>query len=179
MKAQGQDTSAAFWSGFVSSGFAAPGSYGEIGGTLVTIVIGGTTSVISGGKFANGAITATYIHLFNAWGGFRKLAGFNKARGKRGTFLDKKNLMVAHEGFILNDGTVLGYFDDSMIRIDIGASKADYSQLLYYDDETLLQAIGNVGSFGQYDALHNNCQDYVSRVTVEYRKLGGTHDQPK
>jgi len=65
-KAQGQDTSSAFWSGFVSSGFAAPDSYGEIGGTVVTIVVGGTVSEISGGKFANGAVTAAYIHLFNA-----------------------------------------------------------------------------------------------------------------
>jgi len=84
-KAQGQDTSSAFWSGFVSSGFAAPNSYGEIGGTVVTIVVSGTISEISGGKFANGAVTAAYIHLFNALNrGYQKAIDKNiYSKGKK------------------------------------------------------------------------------------------------
>lgn len=49
-------------------------------GTVVSAIIGGTASVISGGKFANGARTATYQYLFNQagnsfkrmWESFRK-----------------------------------------------------------------------------------------------------------
>ena len=41
-------------------------SAGEIAkGTVISAVIGGTASVISGGKFANGARTAVYQYLFN------------------------------------------------------------------------------------------------------------------
>ncbi len=36
-----------------------------IKGTLTSMVIGGTASVVSGGKFANGARTATYQYLYN------------------------------------------------------------------------------------------------------------------
>ncbi len=47
-----------------------------VGGTVVSAVIGGTASVVSGGKFANGARTATYQYLFNqadAW--YERLTG--------------------------------------------------------------------------------------------------------
>ena len=66
-----------FGHGFFSAGFtkAAGGAFlpgggnlttGEIlGGTIASAVIGGTSSVLSGGKFANGARTAIYQYLFN------------------------------------------------------------------------------------------------------------------
>jgi len=66
-----------FGNGFVTAGLTKgfggaflPGGRGleanEIArGTIISAVIGGTTSVISGGKFANGAITASYQYLFN------------------------------------------------------------------------------------------------------------------
>ncbi|PWQ95272.1 hypothetical protein [Leucothrix arctica] len=42
-------------------------SWGSImGRTAVSSVVGGTISRVSGGKFANGAITAAFTHLFNA-----------------------------------------------------------------------------------------------------------------
>ncbi len=39
-----------------------------VGGTVVSAIIGGTASVISGGKFANGARTASFQFLFNQLG---------------------------------------------------------------------------------------------------------------
>ncbi len=39
-----------------------------VGGTVVSAIIGGTASVISGGKFANGARTASFQFLFNQAG---------------------------------------------------------------------------------------------------------------
>ena len=39
---------------------------GIVSGTVVSAVIGGTTSELSSGKFANGASTAAFQFLFNA-----------------------------------------------------------------------------------------------------------------
>jgi len=69
-----------FGHGFVSAGFTkgAMGGAGfdysngdataVAGRTAIAAVIGGTASEISGGKFANGARTAAFAHLFNAEG---------------------------------------------------------------------------------------------------------------
>ena len=59
-----------FGHGFVSAGFT-KGTTGFIPGGGITrrlvlnTVIGGTTSKLTGGKFANGASTAAYQFLFN------------------------------------------------------------------------------------------------------------------
>jgi len=34
--------------------------------TSIAATVGGTASVIGGGKFANGAVSAAFVHLFNA-----------------------------------------------------------------------------------------------------------------
>ena len=56
-KAQGGRWSSGFWSGFASSAFAAPKNLEMANGTAMMAVVGGTVSVISGGKFANGAVS--------------------------------------------------------------------------------------------------------------------------
>ena len=67
-KAQGQKTSSAFWSGFAASGFSiGTEKYGGVAGrTAIMAVVSGTVSQITGGKFANGAVTGAFIHLFNS-----------------------------------------------------------------------------------------------------------------
>ena len=91
-KAQGNKTSAAFWSGFVSSAFS-PGT--KLGGkgfdgiairTVIAGVTAGTVSEISGGSFANGAVTGAFVHLFNAEGAFQRtvnklVQGYYEAKG--------------------------------------------------------------------------------------------------
>ncbi len=59
---------AAFWSGFVSSGFSVgTEGYGGIRGrTMIMATVGGTVSEITGGRFANGAVSGAFVHLFNA-----------------------------------------------------------------------------------------------------------------
>lgn len=42
--------------------------YNLAGEAIANMVIGGTASVITGGKFSNGARTAAYQLLFNGWG---------------------------------------------------------------------------------------------------------------
>ena len=66
-KLQGGRWSAGFWSGFASSGFSVgtKGYGGKLGRTMIMATIGGTVSEISGGKFANGAVTGAFTHLFN------------------------------------------------------------------------------------------------------------------
>ncbi len=77
-----------FGQGFLSAGFAkfattsltnggvfnmADRSTGSIvGRTAVATVVGGTASELGGGKFANGARTAAFAHLFNAESGLLK-----------------------------------------------------------------------------------------------------------
>jgi len=36
-------------------------------GTMITAVASGTTSRLTGGKFANGAVTGAFVHMFNSW----------------------------------------------------------------------------------------------------------------
>jgi len=65
-KAMGGD----FMSGAMAAGFAElagpmTSGFGPIGDGVARMVVGGTASVIGGGKFENGAITATYGYLFN------------------------------------------------------------------------------------------------------------------
>ena len=55
--------------GAVSSGQGANASIGERAeGAAASAVVGGVTSVLGGGKFANGAVTAAFGYLFNETG---------------------------------------------------------------------------------------------------------------
>ena len=76
---QGGDFASSFYSAFAGSVagsamwtakgqdyFGLPGSEQQIAQrTVVAAIVGGTTSELSGGKFANGAVTAAIVHLFN------------------------------------------------------------------------------------------------------------------
>ena len=58
--------------GFGSKYFGEPGDRENNGqlvaSTVAAAIVGGTVSELSGGKFANGAATATMVHVFNLWG---------------------------------------------------------------------------------------------------------------
>lgn len=48
-------------------GFGLPGDVqGLAGRTVVAAMVGGLSSRLTGGSFANGAVTAAFVHLFNA-----------------------------------------------------------------------------------------------------------------
>ena len=68
---QGGTFKSGFASGFASSFFSPGTSLGDgTGGftlrTTIAGVVGGTASEIGGGKFANGAISGAFVHMFNA-----------------------------------------------------------------------------------------------------------------
>lgn len=50
---------------FASNTFGDAPGQGSLGGFVASVVAGGTVSVIGGGKFANGALTAAFGYLFN------------------------------------------------------------------------------------------------------------------
>ncbi len=113
---QGQDFQASFISGFVSSSFSigddgfGEGTAGVITRTAIMATVGGTVSRLGGGKFANGAVTATFVHLFNAERIFDKKPTIGA--GKSGTVklkLDKntiKQVYIDENGVIHPDKTV-------------------------------------------------------------------------
>lgn len=67
-KAQGQTFKGGFWSGFASSGFSVGNkNYGGFAGrTAIMSIVGGTASKLGGGKFANGAVSGAFVHMFNS-----------------------------------------------------------------------------------------------------------------
>ena len=55
-------------------------------------LVGGATSELTGGKFGNGAVTAAFVHLFNAEIGYRPLlSGVSRVIGIIGSQADKDN----------------------------------------------------------------------------------------
>jgi RHS repeat-associated protein len=66
-QAQGGNFRAGFWSGFASSGFSVgtKGYGNQYSRAAIMAVVGGTVSEVTGGKFANGAVTGAFVHLFN------------------------------------------------------------------------------------------------------------------
>jgi len=66
-KAQGGKYSEGFWSGFASSALGGIiGKAKTLGGqTAMAAIVGGTASKLGGGKFANGAVSGAFVHMYN------------------------------------------------------------------------------------------------------------------
>ena len=88
---QGGSFKSGFTSGFTSS-FFSPGT--ELGGegtggftlrTSIAAIIGGTASKVGGGKFSNGAVSAAFVHMFNAEDGLSLTKRF--LSGESGEFI--------------------------------------------------------------------------------------------
>jgi len=68
---QGGNFRAGFWSGFAASAFSPGTTMGGtgVGGfaarTTIAATVGGTASELGGGKFANGAVSGAFVHMFN------------------------------------------------------------------------------------------------------------------
>ena len=67
--AQGGKFKAGFMSGLSSAFDVGTKGYGGfVGRTTIMAVVGGTASALGGGKFANGAVSGAFVHMFNAEG---------------------------------------------------------------------------------------------------------------
>lgn len=96
-EAQGGQFRHGFYSSFASAGIMhTPGVARFLGGTkdgiwiaartTVAATIGGTASVLAGGKFANGAVTSAFQHLFNAEATRKEVSPDEFLKGKRDGF---------------------------------------------------------------------------------------------
>jgi len=95
-KGQGGRYSEGFWSGFASSALGGTiGKFKSFGGQMsMAAIVGGTASKLGGGKFANGAVSGAFVHMYNESAHFdveahnaKVLANekaFNTAYGKNG-----------------------------------------------------------------------------------------------
>lgn len=71
----------------------------RIGGTIFSATVGGLASVAGGGKFANGAITAAFGHLFNQVAQSIREAGQNEAV----VVINNNGLFGTHVGIWIGD----------------------------------------------------------------------------
>uniref|UniRef100_UPI002738D58E hypothetical protein n=7 Tax=Thiolapillus sp. TaxID=2017437 RepID=UPI002738D58E len=54
---------------------------GKFGGAAASAIIGGTASTLSGGKFANGALSGAFGYLYNQMGEYLTAEGYNQKYG--------------------------------------------------------------------------------------------------
>jgi len=66
-RAQGGKWSAGFWSGLAGSALGGLSNFAKsLGGKMaISAIVGGTASRLGGGKFANGAVSAAFVHMYN------------------------------------------------------------------------------------------------------------------
>jgi hypothetical protein len=125
-KAQGGRWSSGFWSGFASSALSVgTRDYGGVTGrTMIMAVVGGTVSELTGGKFANGAVSGAFVHLFNAEGVLKRLT-----------------YAKAHEHYIENSGKPIYVLASSVDLSKVKVSDFKYIghkrpvQLFFHGDE--------------------------------------------
>ncbi len=156
-------------SGFMAAGFtkAAGGINGlfenvdgpSLGNTIKAAVLGGTASVIGGGKFANGAITGAMSRALNDEGGDVAQKGNNLRN-------------TPEELEMLENGNVVGYYESRLARGDQYAKLA----LNVVRNEGVLAKSANAWMFTQVTALSTNEMqallnggtyvDFIRRVNV-------------
>ena len=103
-KAQGGKWSAGFWSGFAGSALA-PLTEKSI---AAAAIVGGTASELGGGKFANGAVSAAFVHMYNE-GAHEELIKADNATVESLEFLSSETSKVAS----MNQSQFENYFDVS------------------------------------------------------------------
>jgi hypothetical protein len=124
------------------------GGKGVAARTAIVATAGGTASALGGGKFANGAVTAAFQHLFNAeahrgfWSGVKRFFGGDPGGGFLGTSLTPGEYAGA---------AVDGGKQGAMVYADRLLPFADpFADRGYYDPlDPNLQASQFLGAMGQ------------------------------
>jgi len=153
-KAQGQNESAGFWSGFSSSGFAATEEMGAIKGTMVTATVSGTVSEMTGGKFANGAMTGAFIHLFNDYAdSYASKIAFGNRKD------DKLFSSVANKKFITEASATAGAADTALRKLNIPPAQRICADTVIFGAALIYHAGGGHGSW-----TNHTVPDYTNDV---------------
>ncbi len=148
--AQGGTFKSGFASGFSSSFFSPGTSLGGDGAggftlrTTISGVVGGTASEIGGGKFANGAISGAFVHMFNAenlvkdWltGDGAKMRVYGP-KNKMTKELSTDPAVRYHKSEFLKNGNILG-------RAKYYPTKFGLTDFFFGNSNTLQ----NIGSYG-------------------------------
>jgi hypothetical protein len=183
--AMGGDFRSGFVGGFMSSITGRLVPKGVVEGTLVSAMIGGTISELTGGKFRNGARSAAIVHLFN------DLAkNHRKKPGKVTVYRDPEGAYgTGHVGAIIHneDGTFTRYSQgaenpDAPIQDQFNGKqkavvhKTKLSKLPSLPEEDMVSItvddINAVSAAAEsyrnspqtYNAITNNCADFVDYV---------------
>jgi RHS repeat-associated protein len=153
-----------FGHGFVSAGFTQTfsGVIDKIGGRIVnsryfnfanramrivaSAVVGGTASSITGGKFANGAITGAFSRGFNDESHFNQVKQrvYNPATGKY------EEMYRGMQPYRDSEGRLLLAADLSIVQV---SSESKLDMLMYGDDAKLLQCQAMVACKGEWSSL--------------------------
>lgn len=94
-----------------------------------------------------------------------------------GDNMDFLNIEVVHENIWYDDKDNVGFFDNG-VRADKKLKSEYKCDKKIYDDDKMKEAVARAKASGRYEAkdyglIVNNCQDFVTRVLFEYRRLGG------
>jgi RHS repeat-associated protein len=113
-EASGGSCRAGALSGGISAGFS--NAFGSVGGgdagnIAAQMVVGGTASVLGGGKFSNGAITAAMGYIFNYLGHVHSSMSADSMRGAGGGPLDSL------------------VFGEVVAAVDLGTQGPEYSEI--------------------------------------------------
>ncbi len=200
-KAQGGTYRAGFWSVFASSAFnpgTTMGGNGAEGFTLrtsIAAIVGGTASELGGGKFANGAVSGAFVHMFNAEmrsrykGSYKNDSSILRTMkdgdivfGKRAlgglikiTFSgdDAWNTEIVHEQIFYNKGGLsnIGYSDGKWMDKEYNEANQYTFSEVYHVNEVLNQNWFQSGfaNTSQYNIFSNNCQDFADYVADKIR----------
>jgi len=164
-EAQGGEFRHGFYSSFASAGVMhIPGVAkfmgGDAGGawiaarTTVAATIGGTASVLAGGKFANGAVTSAFQHLFNQESGSNKKVNGQYVHEETVEWYEQ----FAEESWITNHATILvGYDIERINGVDVVAVRDVQLGYNWMDGKGLLEEVNASPS------------KYTAKIRIGYR----------
>lgn len=108
-----------------------------LGRTMVATVAGGTASALGGGKFANGAISAAFAHLFNSE--VSKYKYKDLKRTEWGTVAPRQSKLIRYDNINQDQGFLELLTDVAGVFVE-SSSIALYSKVPVYQDMALQRA---------------------------------------
>ena len=167
--------------------FGQPGRAGDAGGfigrTAIASVAGGAASKLSGGKFANGAVTAAFAHMYNAEGGGRKIGiGHNRPPKPSWSARIARGIGAAFRR-IPGVGAFITVMSPTAVADGtLGAQALNFSDRQLQSKFKHAQDFGISGNYSQKNALlfRNAIQSHVSNSSTTaingfYRGSAVTH----
>ncbi|MBL3601657.1 MAG: hypothetical protein JMN25_17635 [gamma proteobacterium endosymbiont of Lamellibrachia anaximandri] len=149
-----------FKAGFMSGAFGSlAGSYGgrlfkgtwlantSEGRMLVASVVGGTASDLGGGKFANGAVSGAFVHMFNA-----------EVHRPKNSFYDGFNKKFLAD-FEANYPVEHALFKEYALNIDASLWSGDFRHY-----ELAWRNFDSVARVGSFDMLSMSARDFADAV---------------